>query len=227
MNKTPEKAMVRSSRKTMETAKRTVDYERIIKELVSAKMFMDRHWHGTKMNLRKWCEDADMNGSGGELEYIRMINHTFPLKKAENNNACQKILDEKIADLKAKKEKKDAPPQPKQKRTATVAVCHSTVKPEDYMKVRKHQNIMRTNIWQRYRKMGDMFAALQKAVEEAGVKDQVLEKAGELPVMRRILHASLQKPKDIPEITNNEEMIADVKKMSELYDLLIANEPQQ
>ena len=219
----PEKATVTSSRMTMETAKRTVDYDRIIKELVSAKYFMDRHWHGTKMNLRKWCEDTDMNKSGEQLEYIRMINHTFPLKKCENNEACQKILDDKIADMKTKKEKREAPPQPKQKRTVAV----DTVKPEDYLKVRKHQAMMRTNIWTRYRKMGDLFAALQKAVEDAGVKDQVLEKAGETPVMRRILHTSLAKPKDVPEITNIEEMTADVKKMCEMYDLMIANEPKQ
>jgi uncharacterized protein YydD (DUF2326 family) len=210
---------------TETTTKRSVDYERIVKELTSAKEFMKRHWEGTKMNLRKWCEDGEANGSGEELEYIRMINHTFPLKKATDNDACQKILDDKIAEMKTKKEKKDAPkaaPEPKVKKGA---VAPPTITPADYLKVRKHQVAMRMSQWERYRKMGDTLAALQKAVDEAGVKEQVLAKAGEVQVMRRILHQTVKKPVEVPEITTVDQMTEDVKKIVELYEEMNPQQP--
>ncbi len=232
--------MAASSKKRMSVAlanevqaitKRTVDYERIIKELTSAKEFMKRHWEGTTMNLRKWCEDGTMNGSDEVLEYIRMINHTFPLKKAENNEACQKILDDRIAEMKAKKEKRDAPKaEPnaiKTKRAAAtvplVSAIVSTVTPADYLKVRKHQVALRTQLWERYQKMGATLATLQKAVEDAGVKDQVLAKAGDVPVFRRVLHMTTRKPNEVSAITTVEDMTEDIKKIKELYDEMNAS----
>ena len=193
-----------------QTQKRQVDYERIINELTSAKEFMEGHWQGTKVNLRKWCEERD-------LEYIRMINHTFPLKKAENNEACQKILDDRIAELKGKKERKEAPPAERVKKT-------TGPKPEDYTKVRKHQVALRVKLWERYRKMGETLEALQKAVREAGVQDQVLEKAGDVPVMRRILHILQKKPEAVKEMTTVEEMNQDIKEEVALWDEM--NVPQ-
>jgi hypothetical protein len=147
-----------------------------------------------------------MNGSDEVLEYIRMINHTFPLKKAENNEACQKILDDRIAEMKAKKEKRDAPKaEPnaiKTKRAAAtvplVSAIVSTVTPADYLKVRKHQ-------------------------EDAGVKDQVLAKAGDVPVFRRVLHMTTRKPNEVSAITTVEDMTEDIKKIKELYDEMNAS----
>nr|WPF46459.1 MAG: hypothetical protein [Lake Baikal virophage 3] len=199
--------------------KRTVDYDRIIKELTSAKKYMEKHWQGTKMNLRKWCEDGTVNGTNEELEYIRMINHTFPLKKAENDEACQKILDDKITEMKAKKEKKDAPPAIKTKRaSATVPAIVPTVVPAEYLKVRKHQVTLRTQLWERYQKMGATLATLQKAVEDAGVKDQVQAKAGDVPVFRRVLHMTTKKPTEVQEINTVEDMTEDIKNINKLYD---------
>jgi hypothetical protein len=190
------------------TPKRQVDYDRIIKELTSAKEYMEGHWEGTKMNLRKWCEERD-------LEYIRMINHTFPLKKATDNEACQKILDDRIAELKTKKEKKEAPPAEKVKKTTTT---YNGPKPEDYTKVRKYQGALRLKMWEKYRKIGETLEALQKAVREAGVQDQVLEKAEGAPVMRRILLMLVKKPEEVKEFTTVEEMNEDIKEMVAQWD---------
>lgn len=98
--------------------KRTVDYDRILKELTKAKEWLTIHWesmgsNAKKPNLREFCEAND-------LEYVRMINHTYPLKKLENDEACQTALDEEIKAMTEKKEKQ-ANPQPKTKVKHTAA----------------------------------------------------------------------------------------------------------
>ena len=95
---------------TAQPAKRTVDYDRILKELAKAKEWMTIHWesmssNAKKPNLREFCETHS-------VEYVRMINHTYPLKKLENDEACQTALDEEIKAMTEKKEKQ-ANPQPK------------------------------------------------------------------------------------------------------------------
>lgn len=99
---------------TPATTKRSVDYERILKELTKAKEWMTIHWtalgsNAKKPNLREFCET-------NSLEYVRMINHTYALKKLENEQACQDALDAEIKAFTEKKAKKDAPPAPKEKK---------------------------------------------------------------------------------------------------------------
>jgi hypothetical protein len=101
-----------------QNTKRTVDYDRILKELAKAKEWMTIHWNAMnsntkKPNLREFCET-------NTLEYVRMINHTYPLKKLNNDEECQTALDAEIKEMTEKKNKQ-ANPQPKVKVKPTAA----------------------------------------------------------------------------------------------------------
>ena len=148
------------------TPKRQVDYDRILKELTKAKEWMTIHWtalnsNAKKPNLREFCET-------NTLEYVRMINHTYALKKLENEDACQEALDAEIKAFTEKKAKKEAPPVPKAKKETKCLIketaemdCQtedtlsdqSGISHEDYLKVANLDYERRVTLTDKYKKL--------------------------------------------------------------------------
>jgi hypothetical protein len=174
--------------------KRQVDYDRIIKELEKAKEWMGIHWdyedrtvEKKKPNLRTFTDEHG-------LEYVRMINHTYPLKKMENLEVCEKYLDEEIKSMKAKKDKQ-ANPQPKEKKAkpclikaethemeiqtdsdASTVVTeppeHVALTPEEYTKLCAGEHNQRVGLTVRLRKMADQYNQLLDMLKERDDDDE-------------------------------------------------------
>lgn len=220
--------------------KRTVDYDRILKELAKAKEWMTIHWesmnsNAKKPNLREFCEAND-------LEYVRMINHTYPLKKLENDEACQTALDEEIKAMTDKKEKQ-ANPQPKTKvkptaartsemdcqtetDTATSLSDQPGITPEDYQKVITMDFERRKAMVDKYRatiaKQNKIMELLKEQPEWATIvarfdEDQRKLTARVLPIGITAGH--------LPQVETHDQMMEHVAKRVKEYDESHASNP--
>lgn len=85
-----------NTEETATNTKRVVDYDRLIAELETAKVYMAME-EADRPALKKFLD-------GKPHDYHRMINHTFRLKKMTKDQAL-KALDDSIAEFKEKKEK--------------------------------------------------------------------------------------------------------------------------
>jgi len=214
------------------TPKRQVDYDRIINELTKAKEYMKLHWKAVdenekKPNLREFCETNN-------LEYVRMINHTYTLKKLENDEACQEALEAEIKTFTEKKAKKDAPPAPKAKKqthnkVVTEMECQtddqdtlsnaSGISHEDYLKVANLDYERRVTLTDKYKKLvstHNRLLILLKAQE--GWAEMVKDfDADQKELLKRVIAvgASPRKPR--------EDVEQEVAEKAKEYDELVAS----
>jgi hypothetical protein len=180
--------------------KRQVDYDRIIKELEKAKEWMGIHWTyetakqvhtftGKKPNLRTFTDEHG-------LDYVRMINHTYPLKKMTADDS-KVYLDAEIKSMKEKKDKQ-ANPQPKEKKAkpclikaethemeiqtdsdASTVVTeppeHVAITPEEYTKICAWDHNQRVGLTVRLKKQVEKFNQLLDLLKERDGHDEWVE----------------------------------------------------
>jgi hypothetical protein len=219
--------------------KRQVDYDRILKELEKAKVWMGIHWgyedrtvEMKKPNLRTFTDEHG-------LDYVRMINHTYPLKKMENLEVCEKYLDDEIKSMKAKKDKQ-ANPQPKEKK-ATVAPKpktheietqtdsdassvltstteppeHVSITPEEYTKICAWDHNQRVGLTVRLKKQVEKFNQLLDLLKERDGHDEWVESLDdeEKKLLKRSLLLGLMDEKQKPKVfATNDEVSTSIQK---------------
>lgn len=220
--------------------KRQVDYDRILKELEKAKVWMGIHWTyengdkaGKKPNLRTFTDEHG-------LDYVRMINHTYPLKKMENLEVCEKYLDDEIKSMKAKKDKQ-ANPQPKEKKAkpclikpetsecetqtesdaSTVLTStteppeHVAITPDEYTKICAWDHNQRVGLTVRLKKQVEKFNQLLDLLKERDGHDEWVESLDdeEKKLMKRSLVLGLMDTASKPKVfATNEEVRESIQK---------------
>jgi hypothetical protein len=221
--------------------KRQVDYDRIIKELEKAKEWMGIHWtyengdkSGKKPNLRTFTDEHG-------LEYVRMINHTYPLKKMTADEG-QKYLDDEIKGMKAKKDKQ-ANPQPKEKKAkpclikaethemeiqtdsdASTVVTeppeHVALTPEEYTKLCAGEHNQRVGLTVRLRKMADQYNQLLDMLKERDGHDEWVEELDdeEKALLKRklVIGGTTETPPKV--FATNDEVRTSIQKKLTSYD---------
>lgn len=208
----------------MEVAKRQVDYNRILKELAVAKAFLLALEADPKTVLKKFLE-------GKGVDYVRMINHTYQLKKATHADAI-KAVDAEIQKFTAKKNKKDGVPAPAAapapaKETKEMECQTDPVededdpgdfcpgfKPEEYLEARKNIQHLRMTQYNQLVALTAKYNALVADLQERDWLDDVNADADE---EHKEVETIYIKPAEVKEMDTWEAVAADVKKSSGIW----------
>ena len=211
----------------MEVAKRQVDYNRILKELAVAKAYLLALEADPKTVLKKYLE-------GKDVDYVRMINHTYQLKKATHAEAI-KAVDAKIKEFTAKKNKKEGVPAPavapapaKETREMECqtdpaddesedAVGDVGFTPEEYLEARKNIQHLRMTQYKQLLALKEKYNALVADLVERDWLDDVNSDLPEGTEKHEEVETILIKPPEVKEMYTWEAVAADVKKSSGIW----------
>ena len=209
----------------MEVAKRQVDYNRILKELAVAKAYLLALEADPKTVLKKFLE-------GKDVEYVRMINHTYQLKKATHAEAI-KAVDAKIKEFTAKKNKKDGVPAP----AAAAAPAKETkemecqtdpsddedpgdicpgFKPDEYVASRKNTHHLRMTQYNQLVAMTAKYNALIANLKERDWLDDVNSELADEEEHKEV-ETVYAKPPEVKEMETWEQIAEDVKRGSQIW----------
>lgn len=207
----------------MEVAKRQVDYNRILKELAVAQAYLLALEADPKTVLKKFLE-------GKDVDYVRMINHTYQLKKATHDEAI-KAVDAKIKEFTAKKNKKDGVPAPAVPAKETKEMeCQTDpaeeeddpgdfcpgFKPQEYTEARKNIQHLRMTQYKQLVAMTAKYNALIANLKERDWLDDVnsdLEDAAE----HKEVETVYAKPPDVMDTDTWEQVATDVIRSSGIW----------
>jgi hypothetical protein len=203
--------------------KRKVDYDRILKELNLAKAYILAINDDPKTVLKKFCE-------GKDVDYVRMINHTYQLKK-QTHNVALKAVEDKIVEFTAKKNKKAGVPppaaEPAPKKETKEMECQTDevdeaedvcpgFKPAEYTSARAYINKLRTSQYNTLIALQKKYNALVEKVDENGWLDDLNEELEENEQFKtnEIIWV---KPKEITPLETWKQVAEDVKKLDKLH----------
>ena len=205
-------------------AKRKVDYDRILKELAVAKAYILAMNADPKTVLKKFCD-------GKDVDYVRMINHTYQLKK-QTHAVALKAVEDKIVEFTAKRNKKEGVPppaaEPAPKKETKEMECQTDevededdpgdicpgFKPQEYKEARMNIYSLRMAQYHALLKIQERYNALLEKVDENGWMDDLNE--GEDEEFQPITTV-YTKPVEVKDMDTWEKVAADVKKSSELH----------
>lgn len=208
----------------MEVAKRQVDYNRILKELAVAKAFLLALEADPKTVLKKFLE-------GKEVDYVRMINHTYQLKKATHEEAI-KAVDAKIKEFTAKKNKKEGVPAPAaapapaketkemecqtdpQDDESEDAVGDVGFTPQEYLEARKNIQHLRMTQYNQLVALTAKYNALVADLKERDWLDDVNADAED---EHKEVETIYIKPAEVKEMDTWEAVATDVKRSSGIW----------
>jgi hypothetical protein len=216
----------------MEVAKRQVDYNRILKELAVAKAYLLALEADPKTVLKKFLE-------GKDVEYVRMINHTYQLKKATHAEAI-KAVDAKIKEFTAKKNKKDGVPAapaapPAAAKETKEMECQTDpqededdpgdfcpgFKPEEYTEARKNIQHLRMTQYNQLVALTAKYNALLANLKERDWLDDVNSELEDKDEHKEIITV-YAKPPDVKEMDTWEKVAEDVKRSSGIWKTRMA-----
>jgi len=211
----------------MEVAKRQVDYNRILKELAVAKAYLLALEADPKTVLKKYLE-------GKDVDYVRMINHTYQLKKATHAEAI-KAVDAKIKEFTAKKNKKEGVPAPAvapapAKETKEMECQTDPVededdpgdfcpgfKPEEYLEARKNIQHLRMTQYNLLVALTAKYNALVADLKERDWLDDVNSDLPEGTEEHKEVETIYIKPAEVKEMDTWEKVAEDVKRSSGIW----------
>lgn len=210
----------------MEVAKRQVDYNRILKELAVAKAYLLALEADPKTVLKKYLE-------GKDVDYVRMINHTYQLKKATHAEAI-KAVDAKIKEFTAKKNKKEGVPAPAPaaapaKETKEME-CQTDpaddeddpgdfcpgFKPEEYLEARKNIQHLRMTQYKQLVALTAKYNALVADLKERDWLDDVNADLADEAEHKEV-DTVYAKPPEVKEMDTWEKVAEDVKRSSGIW----------
>jgi hypothetical protein len=210
--------------------KRKVDYDRILKELALAKAYIIAHNEDPKTVLKKFCD-------GKDVDYVRMINHTYQLKK-QTHNVALKAIEDKIVEFTAKKNKKEGVPppaaEPAPKKETKEMECQTDdtedeaedvcpgFKPAEYTSARAYINKLRTSQYNTLIALQKKYNSLMDVLEELDIMDQVNDGEEQFEKNEIIW----VKPKEITPLETWNQVAEDVKKLDKLHIAKQKNEPK-
>ena len=208
----------------MEVAKRQVDYARILRELAVAKAYLIALEADPKTVLKKFLE-------GKGVDYVRMINHTYQLKKATHAEAL-KAVDEQVKEFTATKNKKEgvAPPAAEAKVTREMecqtdpqddesedAVGDVGFTPQEYLEARSNIQYLRTQQYKQLLALKEKYNALVAELVERDWLNDINSELPEGTEEHKEVETILIKPPEVKEMDTWEAVAADVKKSSGIW----------